>query len=97
MNPTPPYSATALRHMNQSTSGAGDGHFRFPEPVSQVRSLIGSLQGRSSVSSDKSMISSPVDTVTSNQSNDSDKTLSGISDRSDSIGTAYNVRLDSQV
>ena len=50
-------------------------------------------------SSEKSVASSNtgtvVDTITSNKSNDSDKTLSGSSDRSDSVGTAY--RLDSQV
>ena len=58
---------------------------------------------RISVSSEKSFVSSVssgstgtgVDTIISNKSNDSDKTLSGSSDRSDSIGTAY--RLDSQV
>ena len=55
---------------------------------------------RISVSSEKSFVSTAstgtgVDTIISNKSNDSDKTLSGSSDRSDSIGTAY--RLDSQV
>merc|ERR1719394_972711 len=55
---------------------------------------------RVSVSSDHSVASvvstnpAGVDTIISNQSNDSDKTLSGSSDRSDSIGTTY--RFDSQ-
>ena len=76
-------------------------HFKFPEPRGPLGA--GLTMTRISVSSEKSFVSSVssgstgtgVDTIISNKSNDSDKTLSGSSDRSDSIGTAY--RLDSQV
>ena len=83
--PTTPWSA--LRHTPQGGLGQ---HFTFPTPSRPVASIQ-----RVSVSSEKSVTPGTVDTIISNQSNDSDKTLSGSSDRSDSIGTAY--RLDSQV
>ena len=88
--PTTPWSAKGVRPSPGPLSGTPGQHFRFPPPVSAAVAAA-----RVSVSSERSAVGVGVDTVTSNKSNDSDKTLSGSSDRSDSIGTAY--RLDSQV
>ena len=88
--PSTPWSAA-----RRTPHGPGTEHFKFPEPRGPLGH--GLTMTRISVSSEKSFVSTGtgVDTIISNKSNDSDKTLSGSSDRSDSIGTAY--RLDSQV
>ena len=108
--PSTPWSAAArYSAVNYSTGvqnrfysrrtpyGPGTEHFKFPEPRGALSH--GVTMTRVPFSSEKSVASSNtgtvVDTITSNKSNDSDKTLSGSSDRSDSVGTAY--RLDSQV
>jgi len=83
--PTPPWSG--MRH---TPHGPGQ-LFTFPTPSSMSRVSVSSDH---SVASVVSTNPAGVDTIISNQSNDSDKTLSGSSDRSDSIGTTY--RFDSQ-